>query len=98
VEDHLHLIIGLHPSVALASLVKDLKLASAQFIRRTKLFPGFQHWQVGYGAFTYTPDALPNLIPYVQNQEKHHHKEKSPAELRRLLHENGIDFDERYFE
>ncbi|WP_020567479.1 transposase [Neolewinella persica] len=98
VEDHLHLIIGLHPSVALSSLVKDLKLASAQFIRSTKLFPDFKHWQVGYGAFTYTPDALPNLIPYVQNQVKHHDKEKSATELRRLLQENGIDFDERYFE
>jgi REP element-mobilizing transposase RayT len=98
VEDHLHLIIGLHPSVALASLVKDLKLASSEFIRRTELFPDFQHWQVGYGAFTYTPDALRNLVPYVQNQVDHHRKEKSPDELRRLLHENGIKFDERYLE
>jgi REP element-mobilizing transposase RayT len=98
VEDHLHLVIGLHPSISLASLVKDLKLASSGFIRRTNLFPDFTYWQIGYAAFTYTPDALRNLVPYVQNQEAHHRKEDSPDELRRQLHENGIAFKEHYFE
>ncbi|TXF88871.1 IS200/IS605 family transposase [Neolewinella aurantiaca] len=98
VEDHLHLIIGLHPSVALASLVKDIKLASSRFIRHTNLFPDFRYWQVGYGAFTYTPDALRNLILYAENQEAHHRKENSSNELRRLLHKNGVEFDEQYFE
>ena len=34
VEDHLHIIMDLHPSVTLADLVKDIKLASTSLIKR----------------------------------------------------------------
>lgn len=98
IEDHLHIICSLHPSVALASVVKDLKLASSSVIKKEKLFPGFTAWQVGYSAFTYKPEALTDLIHYVAIQEEHHHGETSPEELRRLLRAHGIEFDETYFE
>ena len=42
VENHLHLVTHLHPSIALASLVKDIKLASSDYIKKNKLFRGFQ--------------------------------------------------------
>ena len=41
VDDHLHIITHLHPSVALASLVKDIKLASSSHIKANRLFPLF---------------------------------------------------------
>jgi len=43
----------LHPTVALASLVKDIKVASSGYIKEKGLFPSFDSWQDGYGAFTY---------------------------------------------
>ena len=43
VEDHLHIATSLHPSVSLAYLVKDIKLASGQMIKSKKLFEGFGH-------------------------------------------------------
>lgn len=51
VEDHLHIVLHLHPSVSLAGLVKDIKLASSIFIKNSGLFPMFDGWQDGYGAF-----------------------------------------------
>ncbi|HRP61272.1 MAG TPA: IS200/IS605 family transposase, partial [Vicingus sp.] len=51
IEDHVHIIIHLHPSVSLANLVKDIKLASSEFIKTNKLFKNFNGWQSGYGAF-----------------------------------------------
>ena len=36
VENHIHIITHIHPSVALASLVKDLKLASSDYIKNQK--------------------------------------------------------------
>ena len=54
IEDHLHIATHIHPSVALANLIKDVKLAASDFIKNKKLFPGFTGWQVGYGAFTYS--------------------------------------------
>jgi putative transposase len=98
VEDHLHIVTHLHPSVALADLVKDIKLASSEYIKEQKLFPDFHHWQIGYGAFTYAIEAKHNLIEYVKNQEAHHKKQTSRDEFIALLREHRIEFDERYLD
>jgi len=37
VEDHMHILTHLHPSVSLADLVKDIKLASTKFINPKKV-------------------------------------------------------------
>lgn len=95
-EDHIHIITHIHPAVALAQLVKDIKLASSGFIKSEHIFPDFNGWQEGYGAFTYGISAKDILIEYVKNQKEHHHKETFREEYERLLKENGIEFDERY--
>jgi len=96
VADHLHIVTHLHPSIALANLVKDIKLASTDLIKDKKLFPDFSGWQEGYAAFTYSIDAKHNLIEYVKNQEQHHRKKTFKEELIELLQEHGIEYDEKY--
>lgn len=98
VEDHLQIVTSLHPSVALASLVKDIKLASGEFIKATSLFPDFGGWQDGYSSFTYAFSAKDNLIRYVKNQEEHHKKTTFREELIELLKEHGVEFDEKYLD
>ena len=87
---------SLHPSIALASLIKDLKLASSDHIKTHQLFPEFNGWQVGYGAFTYSFKDKDKLIEYVKNQEEHHATKSYIEELIELLKEHGIEYDERY--
>jgi putative transposase len=96
IEDHLHIITSLHPSIALADLIKDIKLASSKMIKSDNLFPDFNGWQDGYGAFTYQYNVIDYLIEYVKNQEEYHKKENFIDEYKKLLKEFGIDFDERY--
>lgn len=96
VEDHLHILLKLHPSVALASLIKDIKISSNAFIKEKFLFPDFTGWQDGYGAFTYSNTALPNLIRYVQNQEEHHRSLTYEDEYIGLLEEHGVEYDPKY--
>ncbi len=96
VEDHLHIVTHLHPSVALADLVKDLKLSSTELIKEGILFKDFNGWQDGYGAFTYSIEAKENLIAYVINQEEHHKKTPFIDEYKALLLEHEIEFDEKY--
>jgi len=96
-NDHLHIVTHLHPTIALASVIKDIKLASTAHIKKNKLFPLFNGWQEGYGAFTYSYRDKDKLIEYVINQEKHHRTKKSGDELVELLVEHGIDYDEEYF-
>ncbi|MEW6060393.1 MAG: transposase [Bacteroidota bacterium] len=96
VEDHLHIVTHLHPSVALADLVKDIKLASSEFIKTNNLFPRFGGWQDGYGAFTYSIEAKDRLIEYVKNQQEHHRVKTYREEVIELLKEHGVEYDERY--
>ena len=98
IEDHLHIITHLHPTVALATLVKDIKLASSAFIKDEKLFRNFDGWQKGYSAFTYSLEAKDNLIDYVKNQEAHHKSRTFKEEIMGLLEEHKIDFEEKYLE
>jgi REP element-mobilizing transposase RayT len=96
VEDHIHILTHLHPSVALADLVKDVKLASTKFIKEQNLFNHFKGWQEGYGAFTYSTDRKAILINYVINQVEHHRVKTFREEYVDLLQEHGIEFDEKY--
>ncbi len=52
VEDHLHILSSLYPSVSLADFVKDVKTGSALGIKQNSVFKRFSHWQEGYAAFT----------------------------------------------
>ncbi len=96
VEDHLHILTHLHPTVALSDLVKDLKVSSSLFIKNNNLFPGFKAWQQGYGGFTYSIKDKNSLIEYIKNQEIHHAKIPYVKEFKSLLREHHIEFDEKY--
>ena len=96
VEDHVHIITHIHPTVAVASLIKDIKVASSDWIKNERIFPMFSAWQVGYGAFTYSIKEKDVLINYVKNQEEHHKKVSFKDEYISLLKEHGIEFDEKY--
>lgn len=96
VEDHIHIVTHLHPTVSLSSLVKDIKLASSIYIKENNLFKDFINWQEGYGAFTYSIKEKDRLIEYVKNQEEHHRKKSFKEEYVKLLGEHGIEFDEKY--
>ncbi|MBK9581677.1 MAG: IS200/IS605 family transposase [Saprospiraceae bacterium] len=96
VEDHIHIVTHLHPTVSLSSLVKDIKLASSIYIKENNLFKDFINWQEGYGAFTYSIKEKDRLIEYVKNQEEHHRKKSFREEYVKLLDEHGIEFDEKY--
>jgi putative transposase len=96
VENHVHILTHVHPTVALSDLVKDVKVATSGYIKETKLFPSFAGWQVGYGGFTYSRHAKENLIRYIENQEEHHRKKTYLEELTELLEEHGVPFDPKY--
>ena len=94
--DHIHIVTHVHPIVAVAYLIKDIKLASSTFIKAENIFPGFNGWQDGYGAFTYSISAKDNLIEYVKNQKEHHRNLSFREEYMSLLKEHEIEFNEKY--
>ena len=42
VQDHIHILSSLHPTVALADFVKDIKLGSSSWIKERGVFPRFR--------------------------------------------------------
>lgn len=96
VEDHIHILTHIHPTVALSYIIKDLKLASNSFIKEQCLFPNFKGWQQGYSAFTHHYNDKDRLINYIKKQEEHHRKVSWQEELRTLLEEHRVKFEEKY--
>ena len=94
--DHIHIFSDLHPSVCLSDYVKDIKVATSLWMKESGKFPLFSGWQEGYGAFTYSIREKDMIINYVKNQKEHHKNESFYDEFKRLLTENGIEFDEKY--
>ena len=97
VKDHVHILLSLHQTIALADLVKDIKVASSVWIKEGRVFPNFFAWQEGYGAFTYSLREEPELIAYVKAQAEHHRKTTFLEEYRKLLLDAGIKIEEKYF-
>ena len=96
VEDHIHIICDLHPSVSLADLMKDIKVASNLWIKKSGKFEYFENWSEGYGAFTYSFKEKDRLIEYVKNQKEHHKKSNFIDEYKKLLIEHEIEFEDKY--
>jgi putative transposase len=95
-DDHLHIFSDLHPSLSLSDYIKDIKVASSLWMKTTGYFPKFTAWQEGYGAFTHSTREKDVVIEYIKNQKEHHKTETFYDEYKRLLVENGIEFDEKY--
>ena len=94
--DHIHIFSDLHPSVCLSDFIKNIKVASNLWMKDSGKFPLFKGWQESYGAFTYSIREKDMIIEYIKNQKEHHQKESFFDEYKRLLIENGIEFDEKY--
>jgi putative transposase len=94
--DHLHVFLGLRPSMAISDLVRDIKNNSSNFINERKYVNGKFSWQEGYGAFSYSHSQIENVYNYILNQESHHYSRTFKDEYFEFLKEFEIEFNEKY--
>jgi len=97
VENHLHILTDMNPAIAPIDFVKDIKVSSSIWMKRSKLFPAFNGWSVGYGSFTCSYMDINRLIEYIMNQHEHHQRISFEEEYRKLLQDYGITPDEKFF-
>ncbi len=62
VEDHVHVFVGLRPSMAISDLVRDIKNNSTNFINKRRFIKTKFQWQEGFGAFSYAIHKLKTYI------------------------------------
>jgi putative transposase len=94
--DHIHILLGLRPDVALSDLVRDVKAGSSKFINERRWVRGKFSWQEGFGAFSYGHSQLGAIIRYIQKQEQHHRRRTFKDEYLALLERFDINFERKY--
>jgi REP element-mobilizing transposase RayT len=96
IDNHVHALVGTHPTVSPSDAAKYLKGASSGWIHDE--FSDLKRfaWQDGYGAFSVSKSAIPDVKRYIQNQREHHKEQTFEEEFLQLLKLHGIEYDERY--
>lgn len=94
--DHVHLLAGIHRTVAVADAVRTIKGNASKWVHET--FPDRRAfgWQDGYGAFTVSWSNIDAIKAYLARQEEHHRKRSFEEEFVELLERHGVAYDERY--
>ncbi len=95
-NDHIHIFLGIKPSIAFSDLVRDIKNNSSNFINNKHFAKGRFSWQEGYGSFSYSHSQLNMVVKYIMNQEEHHKKKSFRMEYIEMLREFDISFNEKY--
>jgi REP element-mobilizing transposase RayT len=96
VEDHVHCLIGLKPSISISDLMQIVKAKSSKYINDNKFLLDRFEWQVGYGVFSYSKSHVHRVYKYIANQEEHHRKQTFKEEYLADLKALEVPFDERY--
>jgi putative transposase len=96
IEDHIHVLLGTPPTIAVSKIVQLIKGGSSGWIHET--FPELRDfaWQDGYGAFTVSKSALPDVTTYIANQREHHGTRTFEEEYLAMLVLNGVEYDKKY--
>ncbi len=95
--DHVHLLVELRATQALADLMRELKRSSSKWIHEEIQFKNFA-WQEGYAALSVSASGVDEVRRYIENQEEHHRNRSSLEELRIMLERAQVPVAERYFE
>ena len=96
VSDHVHIFLGMNPSISISDTVWELKRSSSLYINSKKWLKNKFNWQKGYGAFSYSKSHIDNLYKYILNQEDHHKKRTFREEYIDFLKKFEIEYDERF--
>ena len=96
IEDHIHLLFGLRPSMAISDLIRDVKSDSTEFVNKKRFVRGRFSWQEGFGAFSYSRSDLDAVAKYVLDQERHHKRRSFKEEYMTLLDRFEVEYEDRY--
>ncbi len=94
--DHVHILTSIPKTMAVSTALQLLKGGSSKWIHDE--FPRLAKfaWQDGYGAFTVGKKQVEDVVAYIMNQREHHRRKTFQEEYREMLHQHGVEFDERY--
>ena len=94
--DHIHILVGMDPNIAVSSLVRDIKANSSKFINKKEWIAGRFEWQTGFAAFSYSHSQLDTVVRYIKNQEAHHSHQTFREEYLTFLKRFDVPYNPKY--
>lgn len=91
IGNHVHLLVDLHQTVALADLVREIKRKTSIWMKRCGYFPLFEGWSHEYAAFSKSMSHKHTVIQYIINQQEHHRRKSFAEEIFDIYKEEGIE-------
>ncbi len=88
-NNHIHILLDLHPSIALSSLVREIKRSSSMWMKGNSNFAKFGGWGREYFAFSCSSREIEAVKHYIENQRSHHGFVSFEDELCRIVERNG---------
>lgn len=92
--DHVHLLVRYRADLSHSEMLQQIKGRSSKWTNETFQNRGRFSWQEGYGGFTVSRSAVPDVERYINRQKEHHQKFDFKHEFLELLKLHGIEFDE----
>jgi REP element-mobilizing transposase RayT len=96
VDDHVHILVRLPASFAVARAAEIIKTNSSRWIHERRILHRSFAWQAGYSAFSVSESQSEEVCKYITNQQEHHRKFTFQEELLAFLERSHIQYDERY--
>jgi putative transposase len=96
VEDHVHLLLSMPSTLAIAKVIQVVKGNSSKWIHDS--FPEHRAfaWQAGYGAFSIGISQLEPTVQYIHTQKEHHRNKTFQEEFLAILKKHNIEYDPRF--
>ena len=94
--DHLHILVGITPDVAISDFVRDIKANSSKWINKKGWVGGRFEWQTGFAAFSYAHSQLDVVVRYIKNQETHHSHQTFREEYLEFLKRFDVSYNPKY--
>ena len=95
-EDHVHTLLSLPATLAVAKAVQLIKGGSSKWVHDAYVDLRQFAWQEGYGAFSVNVSLIEETIRYIERQAEHHRRKTFQEEYIEFLKRHGIEYDERY--
>jgi hypothetical protein len=76
--------------------MQEVKRDSAEWINKNHFAAKGFNWQEGYGAFSHSKTQIDGVVKYIKSQKKRHAQLSSKEELKEILDNLDVDYDEQY--
>lgn len=91
IQNHVHLLIDLHPSVALSNAIRIIKSRSSSWMHSDPRFCYFSEWAAEYFACSISPDCANAVVEYIKRQKEHHLLQPFDKEIAVLYHDAKLE-------